>query len=373
MPARVAVHAVTPATTRAVTCGLALVVALVSLFAGGVAQAAEKPTVKVSKAQAGTGGSVTVTGSGWRPEAILMVLICGQSEPSRGVPGGTDSCANADGRAVTADDKGGFRRELAVAEPPVPCPCVVHVRTITGPKADADTAFQVAGHSVEPLPREATGGRLSLLADGRLTGSSGLLTWFGAPPARELAVTVGNVGTSPVENPVFQVGTSHGVFAPRWEEQRWHGTIRPGREARITLPVDLAAGAHGDYTVSLKYGGKVLAEQPWSVGRPWGVTLFWLMLCLVVPAALFRLGMAVVDRARPEHPSAGRRGHGTPEPPARTPEPSPSTPAHAPSRSRAGSRSRATSASTLPWFTPDRDADAPRAGRLSVRREDTPT
>ncbi|MGW0845266.1 hypothetical protein ACWD26_35060 [Streptomyces sp. NPDC002787] len=347
---------------------LALTVVLVSPFADGSARAADKPTVKLSKSQAGTGGSVTVTGGGWRPKAILMVLVCGQSDPSRGVPGGTDSCANADGRAVTADDEGEFRRELPVAEPPVPCPCVVHVSTITGPKAEADAVLQVAGHSVEPLPREADGGRLSLLADSRLEGSGGLLTWFGAPPARELVLTVGNVGTSPVENPVFQVGTSHGVYAPRWEEQRWRGTIQPGREARVTLPVELAAGAHGDYTVSLKYGGKVLAEQPWGVGRPWGVTLFWLMLCAVVPAALFRTGMAVVDRVRPGGGTAERRGRRMPGLPVWVPRPGTSTAAHA--QPRTPSRSRTTSA--LPWFTPDTDPGGTPAARLSAGGEDSP-
>ncbi|WP_398683326.1 hypothetical protein [Streptomyces akebiae] len=360
--------------------GLALALALLSPLADGTAKAtaqsrtqgaaqpqgraaAAEPTVKVSKSEAGTGGSVTVTGSGWRPKAILMVLICGRSTPSRGVPGGTDSCANADGRAVTADDKGGFRRELPVAEPPVPCPCVVHVSTITGPKADADAAFQVAGHSVEPLPQEVTGGRLSLLADGRLTGSSGLLTWFGAPPTRELVLTVGNVGTSPVKDPVFQVGTSHGVFAPRWEEQRWRGTVPPGGKARVTLPVDLAAGAHGRYTVSLKYGGRVLTEQPWNVGRPWGVTLFWLMLCLVVPAALFRIGMAVVDRVRPgrETPERKRRRLRVPDLPAWVPGPPPSTAAHAQPRTPPPPRTP----SMLPWFTPDTDTDTATDARRS--------
>ena len=124
-----------------------------------------------------------------------------------------------------------------------------------------------------------------MLTDTRLDGSSGLLTWFGAPPSRKLVFTVGNVGTTAVKNPVFQVGTSHGVFAPQWEEQQWRGTIGPGEKERITLPVELTSGAHGDYMVSLKFGGKVLAEQPWGVGRPWGVTLFWILVCVVVPAA----------------------------------------------------------------------------------------
>lgn len=196
---------------------------------------ADGPTVNLSKSQAGTGGSITVSGSGWRSHALLMMLICGQSVPSRGVIGGTNSCANADGRAVTTDAKGAFSKKLPVSEPPVPCPCVVHVATVEGAKAQADAIFQVAGHAVEPLPAEASGGRLSVLTDTRLDGSSGLLTWFGAPPSRTLVFTVGNVGTGAIKNPVFQVGTSHGVFAPQWEDQqaRHH---RPRQEGADQAP-----------------------------------------------------------------------------------------------------------------------------------------
>lgn len=337
-----------------------LALLLPPMAAVSASAADDPPVVKLSKTQAGTGGSVTVTGSGWRPRALLMLLICGQSVPSTGVTGGTNSCANADGRAVTTDGEGRFSRKLPVAEPPVPCPCVVHVATATGPKAEADAIFQVAGHAVEPLPAEPAGGRLSVLTDTRLDGSSGLLTWFGAPPARTFVFTVGNVGTSAVRNPVFQVGTSHGVFAPQWEEQQWRGTIQPGRKARIELPVELAAGAHGDYAVSLKYGGKVMAEQPWGVGRPWGVTLFWILVCLVVPAALFRVGMAVVDRIRPRQ-SARRRGLRLPEVAFRLPG----------LRPREEARHAAPPASALPWFTPDSDPGT--AGRLSAPHDDSPT
>ncbi|MFJ5265876.1 hypothetical protein ACIQAC_35985 [Streptomyces sp. NPDC088387] len=324
--------------------------------------AADEPTVKLSRAQAGTGGSVTVTGEGWRARTLLMILVCGQSVPSRGVVGGTNSCANADGRAVTTDAEGRFRRELPVAEPPVPCPCVVHVATVTGAKAQADAVFQVAGHAVEPLPAEPAGGRLSVLTDTRLDGSGGLLTWFGAPPTRTLVFTVGNVGTEPVKDPVFQVGTSHGVFAPQWEERQWRGTVEPGEKARVELPVELTAGAHGDYTVSLKYSGRILAEQPWGVGRPWGVTLFWILVCVVVPAAVFRAGMAVVDRLRPRRPGGPRHRASLrlPELTLRRPT---LTPRQRPPRSTPPS-------STLPWFTPD---SAPgTAGGLSAPHDDHP-
>ncbi|MFG2496052.1 hypothetical protein ACGFSD_34135 [Streptomyces caniferus] len=306
------------------------------------------PTVHLSRKEAGKGGTLTVTGRGWRPKALLTLLICGQN-----MIGGTNSCANGDGRAVTTDAHGAFRGRLPVAEPPKPCPCVVHVATVTGEAADADAAFKVAGHPVAPLPAERTGGRLTVLAQPRLAGSSGLLTWFGAPAQRRLTVTVGNLGSAPAKDPVFRVGTAHGVFAPEWEEQQWRGTVPAGKKAEVTLPVELPAGAHGDYLVSLEYGGKVLAEQPWGVGRPWGVTLFWVLLCVVVPTAAFRIGMALVDRVRP------RRTGGRGRPAGRTPTTGRTRAAGTGPRIR-NRTARGTAdpgtpgdSAALPWFTPD--------------------
>ncbi|MFJ8933960.1 hypothetical protein ACIRLA_46095 [Streptomyces sp. NPDC102364] len=364
---------------------LALVAALLAgtaPWAAAASAAADKPSVTLSKSQAGTGGSITVKGAGWRPDTLLMMLICGQSSPSRGVIGGTNSCANSEGRAVTTDTKGAFSKSLPVAEPPNPCPCVVHVATVTGQKAQADAVFQVAGHPVKALPKTSGSGQLSMVADTRLEGSSGLLTWFGAPPSRSFTFTVGNVGSTPVKNPVFQVGTSHGVFAPQWEDQQWRGTIKPGQKAQVELPVELSAGAHGDYLVSLKYGGKVLAEQPWGVGRPWGVTLFWILLCIVVPAAVFRIGMAVVDRVRPRdrrsrsrgpRPAKGSGGRTVRIPkvrlaPQKPKQPAPADPATAP----AGTAQT----TTLPWFTPDTGPtgpERPEAGQLSAPHDNSPT
>ncbi|MFI9262476.1 hypothetical protein ACIGT4_32935 [Streptomyces sioyaensis] len=308
-----------------------------------------KPVIQLSAKEAGKGGSLTVTGRGWRPKALLTLLICGQN-----MIGGSNSCANGDGRATTTDAHGAFRRKLPVAEPPKPCPCVVHVATVTGAAAAADAPFTVAGHPVAPLPRETTGGRLAVLAQPRLAGSSGLLTWFGAPAQRELTVTVGNLGPAPARDPVFRVGTSHGVFAPKWEEQQWRGTIPAGKKAQIRLPVELPAGAHGDYLVSLAYGGRTLVEQPWGVGRPWGVTLFWVLLCVVIPTAVFRIGMALVDRVRPHRTDRTRRrstgrGHATGRPPGTRTRTKDRT-AHDGSTDGPGTPG---DSGGLPWFTPD--------------------
>ncbi|MFI8370525.1 hypothetical protein [Streptomyces sp. NPDC085466] len=272
------------------------------------ASAAGDPTVAVSRSEAPKGGEITVSGTGWKAGALLMVLLCGQGTPEKGVVGGTNSCANTDGRAATVDPRGAFSVKLPVVAPPRPCPCVVHVSGVTGQQDVVDAAFTVAGHPTAPPPDNAGDGRLAVLTAARLDGSSGVLTWFGAPPGRTVVLTVGNLGTAPVRDPVFLVGTARGVLAASDEEHQWRGTIKPGQKARIELDVELSAGAHGDYRVSVSYGGKVLAEQPWKVGRPWGVVLFWVLLAVVVPAALFRIGMVLVDRA------GGRNRHSVPVP-----------------------------------------------------------
>ncbi len=348
-----------PRTARPVLLLLALLAVLLVLPAPGAGAAEGDPSVRLSKKEAGKGGEITVRGAGWRPDALLMLLICGQSTPERGVIGGTNSCANADGRAVTTDEKGAFGKKLPVAEPPKPCPCVVHVATVTGQQAMTDAVFTVAGHPTAALPERTEGGRLAVLATTRLEGESSLLTWFGAPPVRQLVFTVGNLGADPVEDPVFEVGTAHGVYAPQWEEREWRGTVAPGGRAQITLPVELSAGAHGDYQVSLRYGTKVLAEQPWGVSRPWGVTLFWVLLCLVVPAAVFRTGMAVVDKVRPRPAGpAARHAHRT--------GPSPATKTRA---GRTQARAQPPTLAALPWFTPD---SAPSQNRRSAPPENPP-
>ncbi|MFG2408873.1 hypothetical protein ACGFR8_31905 [Streptomyces brevispora] len=332
----------------------ALLLTATGAHATGRSAADPKPVVTLSGKQAGKGGEITVKGSGWRANTLLMMLVCGQSSPARGVIGGTNSCANADGLAVTTDAKGAFAKKLPVAEPPVPCPCVVHVATVTGDQAVADAVFVVAGHPVAALPKETGDGKLAVLATTRLEGDSGILTWFGAPASRRLVLTVGNLGSAAVKDPVFEVGTAHGVYAPQWEERQWRGTIEPGRKARIELPVELTAGAHGDYQVSLKYGTKVLAQQPWGVGRPWGVTLFWILLCLVVPAAVFRIGMAVVDKVRPRSSHAAARSRRGSDRLADVTARLPGLRrAPAPSEGPAPAKGASTTTGTLPWFTPD--------------------
>ncbi|QDY77072.1 neocarzinostatin apoprotein domain-containing protein [Streptomyces qinzhouensis] len=301
----------------------AVVLALPAAVAAPPAAAQENPGVTLSAPRAAKGAELTVSGTGWRPATLLTLLVCGQN-----MIGGTNSCANAEGRAVTTDARGGFSLKLTVAAPPKPCPCVVHTAAVTGERTAVDAELAITGHPTAPLPQPAGGGRLAVLATTRLEGDSGVLVFFGAPPSRRLVFTIGNLGTTPVKDPVFHIGTAHGVYAPQWEERQWRGSVPPGGKALVELPVELSAGAHGDYRISVRYGGKVIVTQPWDVGRPWGVTLFWVLLAVVVPAALFRIGMAVVDRFRPR----ARTAADTTDTAVTAGDPVPAA---------------------LPWFTPD--------------------
>ncbi|WP_443047483.1 hypothetical protein [Streptomyces sp. NBC_00354] len=341
--------------------GLALC-ALV-LFPAPAAVAAEgKPAVALSLQEAAKGTEITVTGTGWRAKTLVMLLLCGQN-----MIGGTNSCANADGTAVSVGDDGHFTARLPVVAPPKPCPCVVNVTSVNGDLSTVAAPLKITDHPVAELPAESGTPRLAMLTGVRLEGEDGVLTWFGAPPGRKFTVTVGNLGSAPVKDPVFQLGTAHGVFAPLWDEVRWKGTIPPGGKAEVRLDVSLAAGAHGDYTVSLKYGDTVVATQPWGVDRPYGVLLFWGLLLLVIPAAVFRIGMAVVDRVRPRTAPAGGRHRGA-QAPLPAAESGPAAPAAAP-------ESPQTPTAVLPWFTPD-SAPGPRsphAPQASAPSENSPT
>ncbi|WP_279345874.1 hypothetical protein [Streptomyces sp. AP-93] len=360
-----------------VACVLALLAA-----APAAADDGAKPAVALSLKEAAKGTEIAVTGTGWRPKTMVMLLVCGQN-----MIGGTNSCANADGVAVSVADNGHFSAQLPVVGPPKPCPCVVNVTSVNGDQSTVGAPLKITDHPVADLPAEGGTARLALLTGVQLKGEDGVLTWFGAPPGRKFTVTVGNLGSAAVKDPVFQLGTAHGVFAPTWEEVRWKGTIPPGGKAEISLDATLTAGAHGDYALSLKYGETVLATQPWGVARPYGVLLFWGLLLLVIPAGIFRIGMAVVDKVRPRE-SGRHRGH-RPQPDpaaavtARLPRiPAVRGPARGPvrgplARSAPAAEPPQTTTAVLPWFTPDSAPGTPEteatAPQTSAPSENSPT
>ncbi|WP_051943686.1 neocarzinostatin apoprotein domain-containing protein [Streptacidiphilus rugosus] len=274
----------------------ALLLALaVVVFPAGAARAAGGPVAAPLPDAAKPGTTTTVAGSGWPAHALLTVLLCGQDAVA-----GTDDCANASGRAVTTDATGRFVQKLDVRTPPQPCPCVIHVSTVTGPQQSLNTPFDVIGAPTRPIPQDAAGSGQLVLLSAALSGDSGWLNTFGAPPSRTLKAIVANMGGSPLVNPEFELGTWHSVLAPDWSAAPWQGVLQPGQKVEIDLPVQFDSGADGRYFVALRYQGRTLATESEDLPVAWGVDVFWVLLGIVVAVGLFRIGLAVLDRVRPE-------------------------------------------------------------------------
>lgn len=345
----------------ALLAGVLLVLALpVALPAAPARAAGPSAAVTASPGTAAPGSTTTVTGTGWPAHTLLTVLLCGQDAVD-----GTDDCANGTGRALTTTAAGGFTVQLPVVKPPQPCPCVIHATTVTGANTTVNTAFPVIGVASVPV-KQSPGTLLPLTAT--VSGGGSLMTWFGAPPHRTFKAVIANVGNSAITDPVFRTGIWHSVFAPDWQEFQWSGVIAPGGRQEIDIPLDFAAGAHGGYSVELQYNGTELTTQQVTLPHPWGVTLFWLLLCVVVPVGLFRIGLAVVDRVRPD-PAPSSSGPLSPGPPPGPPPPYtapgqeydtlvlPPMPAHPPRPPRTEPL-----APTLPWFAPGYGPALPRTG-----------
>jgi hypothetical protein len=286
---------------RALLAALLLAIAVPLVLPSSPAHAASGPVVVPLPASAKPGEVTSVSGAGWPASALLTVLLCGQNAVA-----GTDDCVNDAGRAVTTDAAGRFTQRLNVELPPQPCPCVIHVSTVLGATETADAPFEVVGAPVKPIPPDAAGnGQLHALS-ASLTGASGLLNWFGAPPSRTLRVIVTDLGAAPVVNPEFQLGTWHSVLAPEWSAAPWQGVIQPGQKVEIDLPVQFGSGASGRWSVALRYQGKDFASAYEDLPVSWGVYCFWSLFGVVVAVGLYRIGMAVLDRVRPDVVEARR-------------------------------------------------------------------
>ncbi|MEZ0065283.1 hypothetical protein ABIA32_001279 [Streptacidiphilus sp. MAP12-20] len=349
-------------TLRALLTALLLTLSVLALPAA-TAHAAGGPVAAPLPDAAKPGATTTVAGSGWPAHALLTVLLCGQNAVA-----GTDDCANASGRAVTTDAAGRFVQQLAVQTPPQPCPCVIHVSTVTGAQLSLDTAFDVIGAPTKPIPQDAAGNGQLVLLSASLSGDNGMLNIFGAPPNRTFKAIVANMGGSPLANPEFELGTWHSVFAPDWSAAPWQGVLQPGQKAEIDLPVQFASGANGRYYVALRYQGRTLATESEDLPVAWGVDVFWALLGIVVAVGLFRAGLAVLDKVRPDvterrrerrRARLGRRRAGDPPPAEDRPEvPEPPTqllppmPDYAPTAAHRSARPPRPSELTLPWFAP---------------------
>lgn len=269
------------------------------------------PNIDFTPARAKAGDTLTVTGTGWTPGSLVQVSLCGQA----GV-GGTNSCAQTTASGGTVDAQGALNVKLKVVAPPKPCPCVLRAATVTGGALSTSEGIDVEGVPLAPIqPNVLTPGRLVFL-DSWMSGKDTIFNWFGSPVTRRFEIKVANMGQTAITNPMFRIGTYEGVYAPRWRDVQWTGTIAPGAQAVISLDVELKPRQHGHFVYRVMYGDQVVDERTLDVGRAWGVYVFLALLVVVVPMTLWRLGNSLVHaiaNARDNRDAERSRDVGMPE------------------------------------------------------------
>lgn len=275
----------------------AFVVLLLAAATPGYAATPPSPTpgapeggqAAISTTKTKPGGIVKVTGIAWAPGSMVNIAVCGQNGLA-----GTRTCAVATSMNVPVATAGEFSVSIRVETPPVPCPCVVRVVTVTGGRSlDRSIPLEIEGAPFAAMQNSGKSpGRLTFIKS-EMTGKDNVFTWFGSPVSRRFEIEVGNMGESPILNPVFRIGTFEGVYAPTWEDKTWNGTILPGQRVKVSLPVELKPRQHGEFRYRVMYDGRVVDEIGLKVGRPWGVYLFGGLLLIVVPMTVWRLGTAL--------------------------------------------------------------------------------
>lgn len=276
----------------ALLAGAALVLGAASV--ASAATPAPNPSgaaqLTVGTPSAKPGDMVKITGTGWSPGAMVNIAVCGQNGA-----GGTRTCAATTSMNTHVQSGGSLNLSFKVETPPVPCPCVIRVVTVTGGSSlDRNVPIEIVGAPFAALPDSGKApGRLTFVSS-RMTGKDSVFTWFGSPVSRRFEIEVGNMGEQPLTNPVFKIGTFEGVFAPTWEDKTWQGTIQPGQRVTISLPIELKPRQHGEFRYRVIYENKVVDEVALKVGRPWGVYLFGGLLIVVVPMTVWRLGASLV-------------------------------------------------------------------------------
>jgi hypothetical protein len=260
-----------------------------------------------SLAESGT--TVRVTGENWSPNGQLQVMTCGNLGR-----GGTPSCDVSKTYTVIANDKGAFQTFGKLGDPPVPCPCVVHITEASTSNA-VNIPVSIIGHPAAD-PTAVDGGQVVIpevqVVTTQLTGWGPFLSLFGGAPQRTLELTVRNTTERTIDSAqlTFVDGTSGDGHSTKL------GPLQPHEITTFDIPVTLSAGVGGprSLTGSIDYGPQFVAE---TTSYAWGFyALDIILLGVLIIVVVNRL------RRRGDPPPAGRHAPKT-NGDAAVPEPTP--------------------------------------------------
>jgi hypothetical protein len=226
---------------------------------------------------------VKVTGSNFPPSTNVQVQICGNQALD-----GSGDCDLSTSQEVATTPKGLFQLQLSVALPPKPCPCVVMAIDFSL-SITPTTPFDVIGAPVA-TPNSSRLRPLQLVG-AALQGDGPWTSWFGAPPQREVIVTVHNPNSSPYLFPplVLTVGQSKDTTTREATTQRL-ATIGPFKTQTYEIPVSFPAVSVGEHQVVGVLGNAGYSTRfevkTWLF--PWGLAMVVLIVLEIIALLITR-------------------------------------------------------------------------------------
>ena len=216
---------------------------------------------------AAPGDTVEVEGTGWPAGTQVQAVVCGDL-----AIGGSSACAQESAALGFVNDEGLTQLEVVVAAPPRPCPCVIRLASYNGPVVAVDIPFVVTGHPVGTPPAPILPSALLTVTDVEVQGDTGIGSWFGASPTRQLVITVRNDGDAVAVNPELTVGVGKAVGLEAQPVTIDEFSIDPGETETITVDVSLPFAAFGEYRIVGQVGPSDAGtyRTTWS-SYPWGL------------------------------------------------------------------------------------------------------
>jgi hypothetical protein len=273
-------------TTRCAVVFTVLATAASVLLIGGGGASSARPSravLSVSPSVVSVGQQVYVTSSGFTPDTVFELEICGDDELA-----GSPDCDLTGSLTRTTSELGHFAGNLTVVVPPVPCPCVVAAFSDEGtPPITEPITIEGAPYSSLTYP---PGPPKFVVEKATLAGWS-IAEWFGAPPKRTLVLELRNPGSQTVYNPVV---LAHVGSTPIPAYNLPAIAARGVRTYRI--PVSFPVLAFGSYDVVGRTGagnGLFVRFSVTTLLLPWALLVLAFAILLFL---LFRAFLAIRKR-----------------------------------------------------------------------------
>lgn len=264
---------------------LPFVIVLVVYAPVAFAQEATDPQITLGQAQVVSGDQLQVRGSGFTPQDLVTLELCGN--------GALDASVDCDVRGASefaVRVTGEFFGVLTVRVPPRACPCVVRVTSsgdlgeIREPVEVTDAPFSQAAQRV-PQPDIS---RQLTISDFEIENHGVLAGLLGARVERTAHLRITNTGSAPIQAPGISLTYGRGSDPTEVIPVPEVGVVEVGRPVELSVPFSLDAMSFGRYTVRASIGGlgEPLVARAETSTYPWGLVAAGLV-CLQL--ALLRL------------------------------------------------------------------------------------